>query len=94
MDELVETAKAFNPDIHAKVIISRSSTNPSAHESDETGKLLDDFSNLGLADVSIRDRIAYRKAAKDGLAVIELKPKDQKAISEMEALYKEVFGDE
>lgn len=94
MDELVETAKTFNPDIQAKVIISRSSTNPSVHESDETGKLLDDFSNLGLADISIRDRIAYRKAAKDGLAVIELKPKDQKAINEMKDLYQEVFGNE
>ncbi len=40
------------------------------------GKLLDDFSNRGLAGVTIRDRIAYRKAAKDGLAVVELKPKN------------------
>lgn len=94
MDELVETAKAFNPDLQAKVIISRSSTNPSVHESEDTGKLLDDFENLDLANVTIRDRIAYRKAAKDGLAVIELKPKDLKAIDEMNALYKEVFGDE
>ncbi|MEO1929468.1 MAG: AAA family ATPase [Gammaproteobacteria bacterium] len=94
MDELVETSKGFNPNIQAKVIISRSSTNPSVHESEETGKLLDDFLNLGLADVSIRDRIAYRKAAKDGLAVIELKPKDPKAIKEMKALYEEVFGNE
>lgn len=94
MDELVETAKAFNPDVQARVIISRSSTNPSVHESDDTGKLLDDFSNLDLADVTIRDRIAYRKAAKDGLAVTELKPKDAKAVEEMEALYREVFGNE
>lgn len=94
MDELVETAKAFNPALQAKVIISRSSTNPSVHESDDTGKLLDDFTNLDLAKVIIRDRIAYRKAAKDGLAVIELKPKDPKAVEEMEMLYKEVFGDE
>ncbi|MGZ8182287.1 MAG: AAA family ATPase [Methylobacter sp.] len=94
MDELVETAKAFNPGVQARVIISRSSTNPSVHESDDTGKLLDDFSNLDLADVTIRDRIAYRKAAKDGLAVIELKPKDPKAVEEMEVLYREVFGNE
>jgi len=94
MEELVETAKAFNADLLAKVIISRSSTNPSVHESDDTGKLLDDFDNLDLADITIRDRIAYRKAAKDGLAVIELKPKDPKAIKEMESLYNEVFGDE
>lgn len=94
MDDLVEIAKAFNPDLQAKVIISRSSTNPSVHESDDTGKLLTDFLNLDLANVTIRDRIAYRKAAKDGLAVSELKPKDSKAVEEMEALYKEVFSNE
>lgn len=94
MDTLVETAKGFNPDLQASVVISRSSTNPSVHESEDTGKLLDDFANLGLAKITIRDRIAYRKAAKDGLAVVELKPKDPKAVEEMETLYKEVFGDE
>ena len=94
MDELVETAKAFNPDLQANVIISRASTNPSVHESVETSKLLDDFTNLGLAKVIIHDRIAYRKAAKDGLAVVELKPKDQKAADEIEALYNEVFLNE
>ncbi|MEO1925435.1 MAG: AAA family ATPase [Gammaproteobacteria bacterium] len=92
MEELVETAKAFNPGLTAKVIISRSSTNPSVRESDDTGKLLNDFDNLELVDVTIRDRIAYRKAAKDGLAIIELKPKDPKAVKEIEGLYKEVFG--
>lgn len=94
MDTLVETAKGFNPDLQATVVISRSSTNPSVHESDDTGKLLDDFDNLSLSDVIIRDRIAYRKAAKDGQAVVELKPKDPKAVSEMETLYNEVFADE
>jgi len=94
MDELVETAKGFNPEIRAFVVISRSSTNPSVHESDDTEKLLDDFDNLGLAKGLVRDRIAYRKAAKDGQAVVELKPKDQKAVSEMETLYQEVFANE
>ncbi len=94
MDELVETAKAFNPNLQARVIISRASTNPSVHESEDTSKLLADFLNLDLASVTIRDRIAYRKAAKDGLAVTELKPKDPKAVEEMETLYQEVFGNE
>lgn len=94
MEELVETAKTFNPDLIAKVIISRASTNPSVHEPDDTAKLLNDFDNLDLSGAIVRDRIAYRKAAKDGLAITELKPKDQKAVTEMEILYKEVFGDE
>ncbi len=94
MDELIETAKGFNPDLQAWVIISRSSTNPSVHESDDTMEIMGDFPNLGLASISIRDRIAYRKAAKDGMAVCELKPKDPKAVEEMEALYKEVFNND
>ena len=94
MDELIETAKGFNPDLQAWVIISRSSTNPSVHESDDTMEIMGDFPNLGLAGVSVRDRIAYRKAAKDGMAVCELKPKDPKAVEEMEVLYKEVFNNE
>jgi len=94
MDELIETAKSFNPDLQAWVIISRSSTNPSVHESDDTIEIMGDFPNLGLAGISIRDRIAYRKAAKDGMAVCELKPKDPKAVEEMEVLYKEVFSNE
>jgi chromosome partitioning protein len=95
MDELVETARGFNPGLQARVIISRSSTNPSVRESDQAGQLLvADFPNLDLADVTIRDRIAYRKAAKDGMAVVELSPKDPKAAEEMETFYKEVYGNE
>ena len=94
MDVLVEGSKEFNPDLQARVIISRSSTNPSVHESDVAVELLNDFANLSLANTGIKDRIAYRKAASGGLGVSELKPKDAKAVEEMDALYKEAFGDE
>jgi len=94
MDELVETAKGFNPNLQARVIISRSSTNPSVHEADDTIEILNDFSNLILVATGIKDRIAYRKAASSGLGVSELRPKDVKAAEEMEALYKEVFENE
>jgi chromosome partitioning protein len=91
MNTLVETAKGFNPELCAKVVISRASTNPSVQESEETRKLLKDFPNLEPLELIIRDRIAYRKAAKEGLAVTELKPKEPKANDEMTALYKEIF---
>ncbi len=94
MNALVETAKGFNPTLQAKVIISRASTNPSVQESEETRKLLTDFPNLEPLELIIRDRIAYRKAAKEGLAVTELKPKEAKASEEMTALYNEIFNHE
>ena len=94
MNNLVETAQGFNPNLQAKVIISRVSTNPSVQESVETRKLLADFPHLGSLDLIIKDRIAYRKAAKEGMAVNELKPKEAKASEEMTALYNEIFNDE
>lgn len=94
MNALVETAKGFNPTLQAKVVISRASTNPSVQESEETRKLLADFPHLEPLALIIRDRIAYRKAAKEGVAVTELKPKEAKASEEMTALYNEIFNNE
>ncbi|MCB1771312.1 MAG: AAA family ATPase [Candidatus Competibacteraceae bacterium] len=94
MDDLVKTAQGFNPDLRAWVVISRASTNPSVAEVAEARALLGDFEHLHLASAVIRDRIAYRKAARDGLSVEEQKPTDPKALDEMQALFQEVFHDE
>lgn len=91
MDDLVRTAQGFNAELRASVVISRASTNPSVNEAAEARTLLADFEHLRLANAIIRDRIAYRKAARDGLSVDELKPGDPKAIEEMRALFREVF---
>ena len=93
MDELVGGARGFNPNLRAWVVISPVSTNPSVHESQDTREILADFSQRILSDVAVHDRIAYRKAARDGLCVDELKPKDPKASEEIEALYGEVFDE-
>lgn len=91
MDSLVDTARSMNPALKAWVVISRASTNPSVSESKEASEILGDFEHLALSNALVRDRIAYRKAARDGLCVNELKPKDPKATEEIEALFKEVF---
>lgn len=93
MDELVTSAQGFNPSLRAWVIVSRVSTNPSVHEFQDAREILEDFSHLALSGVAIRDRIAYRKAARDGLCVDELKPKDPKATEEIQTLYAEIFDE-
>jgi chromosome partitioning protein len=75
-------------------LISRASTNPSVSEVAEARSLLADFAHLSLANAVIRDRIAYRKAARDGLSVEELRPGDPKAGEELRALFREVFDGE
>jgi chromosome partitioning protein len=95
MDELVGSAQGFNPKLRAWVVISRSSTNPSVTDAKDATEILADFAHLELSKVVVRDRIAYRKAAREGLCVDELKPKDRdkKASEEVEALYKEAFNE-
>lgn len=94
MDDLVKTAQGFNPELQAWVVISRASTNPSVNEVAEARSLLADFEHVQLSSAVIRDRIAYRKAARDGLSIEELKPTDPKAGEEIQALFQEVFHDE
>lgn len=92
MDELVKQAKAFNSSLEANIIINRASTNPSVNEADEAKSIINDFDEIKLSSVMIRDRIAFRKAAKSGLSVIELQEKDPKAISEISSLYNEIMA--
>ena len=87
MEELIKQASAFNFNLQVKVIINRASTNPSVNESIEAKEILQDSGNLELMDFIVRDRIAFRKAAKAGKSVFELSPIDDKAIKEMDALY-------
>jgi chromosome partitioning protein len=94
MNALVEQARGFNPELEAYIVISRASTNPAVSEAKEAQDILSDFEHCKLADTIIRDRIAYRKAARDGLCVSELKPVDSKASAEVGFLYREVFGEE
>jgi chromosome partitioning protein len=93
MDDLVKTAQGFNPDLRAGVVISRASTNPSVSEVAEAQSLLADFEHLRLVPAVVRDRIAYRKAAREGLGVEELKPADPKAVEEVRVLFEEVFDE-
>ena len=94
MNDLAVTAQGFNPDLRAWVVINRGSTNPLVREVAQAGEILDDFEHLDLATSVIRDRIAYRKAACEGLSVAEMKPVDLKASNEMNAFHSEVFIDD
>jgi len=91
-EELVSTAKGFNPAVEAFVVLNRASTNPQVSEIEDARELLQDFKALRLAGSVVRDRISFRKSAREGVSVAELVPADVKAVGEMAALYAEVFG--
>lgn len=90
---LVEESQLFNPSLKPFLVLSRASTNPAVTEVQEVQETLNDVDTIQLCKTVIRDRIAYRKAPRNGMGVTELKSpeKDQKAINEITALYEEVF---
>jgi chromosome partitioning protein len=60
VNELVKTARAFNAGLRAFIVLSRIS--PKRAEAEEA---IRDFEHLELSQSVIRDRIAYRKAARE-----------------------------
>jgi len=93
MEELVEMAKGFNDELQAFIVLNRVSANPSVHEDQETRDFYNQehFQHLSLVNSMLRDRIAFRKSARDGLSVVEWN-QDKKAAREMNQLYEEVYG--
>ena len=91
--ELVAQAQGFNSGLVAAVVINRASTNPRVKEADDAKDLIAAYSDLHLLEALLRDRIIFRKTARDGLCVLEADHRDLAAEAEMDALYREVFGD-
>jgi len=94
MDTLVEMAKGLNETLAAFIILNRVATNPAIREDRETREFIsqENFQHLKLSEAMARDRIGFRKAARDGLSVVEW-GQDSKAINEMNILFKEIYGD-
>ena len=94
MDELVGMAQGINEKLQAFIVLNRVSTNPVITEEKETRDFfeMEEFENLTMVQAFLRDRIAYRKSAREGISVSEWK-KDTKAVAEMQTLFQEVYGD-
>jgi chromosome partitioning protein len=89
--KLVDLARAFNPDLEARILIAMAPTNPRITEERDASEMLCEFGErLALSACVTRERKAYRDAMRDGRGVIELM--DEKAIAEIQAIAEEIFG--
>jgi chromosome partitioning protein len=91
MAELIEAGHASNPELQCLAVINLAHPHPGVSESEEAQAFLSNNQRMKLARAIVKDRIAYRRATRDGLAVVEMNPADKKAAAEMQALYAEVF---
>lgn len=92
MDAMVKMASSYNPNLRAKILITRASTNLAVTEAASAAELVSQFESFSMANSIIRDRIAYRRAAAAGKCVVEMySPKSDKAAAEITNLYQEVY---
>jgi chromosome partitioning protein len=91
MDALVATAKGFNEALEAFMVITRAPTNPAIQEIQEAKVFLGDFEHYTLTHTVIYERVAWRKASRQGRSVIELDRQDYKASNELKLLIGEIF---
>ena len=88
--QVLEQARSFNPDIRARAVLTRCPTHPLVRETRESRSYLE-AAGIELADVVIRDRIAFRRSFGEGRGVSEFRPLDGKSMLELRALWKEVL---
>lgn len=89
---LVDTAKEINENLRAYVVVNMASPNPNVKEADAMKDLVREFTHLNILRTIIYDRIVYRRAALEGMGVVEYKPEDGKAVLEIINLYEEIYG--
>ncbi len=87
---LLDEAKAFNQSLKAFAFLN--CADPRGHDNEEAAELLKSKEQFTFLDAPLGNRKAFSNAASDGLSVIEFKPEDEKAIEEIQRLYKYLFN--
>lgn len=89
VSELVTEIRGVNPELKAFTFINRA--DPRGHDNDEAGDVLKENQELIFVDRPLGNRKAFGNAAAQGVAVIELRPEDEKASEEMTLLARYIF---
>jgi len=91
VEGLLSEVRTVNPNLRALAYISRGL--PQGTDNESARDMLRRSTAVELLDVTLGNRKAFNSAAGEGLAVTEVAKKDPKAVGEMVALYRAVFGE-
>lgn len=92
VNTLVSEAQTINENLKAFCFLSRADV--TGKQNDDTSEILKtQYDELEFWDCVISNRKIFRNSSSKGLGVVEFKPKDQKAIDELNKLYSFVFDE-
>lgn len=89
VSNLVTEMKTANQELKAYMFINRA--DPRGQDNEDTADILKETEDLIFINFPLGARKAFSNASANGLAVVELKPQDSKAVDEINKLYEYVF---
>jgi chromosome partitioning protein len=92
VNTLVEEVSTINPKLKAYCFLSRADV-VGSQNNDTSEILTEDYPEITFIDCPVKNRKVFRNATSQGLGVVEVKPKDKKAIDELKKLYETVFNE-
>jgi chromosome partitioning protein len=88
--ELLEEVRTVNFDLKAWAFLNRADA--IGRDNEEAMQIIQDTPGIELITPRFGDRKAFPNAHTQGLSVTEIKPRDPKAVKELEELYQYCFG--
>lgn len=86
---LIDEMRTVNPNMQVYCFLNRADSR--GNDNSDAADLLRETEGVTFIETSLGSRKAFSNAAAHGLAVTELKPKDPKAVNELNALYQVVL---
>ncbi len=93
VDARVAAALERNPQLRPWALFNRASANPRNRDEAEARTALEGCAALGVTDIRVCDRVAFRRALTAGMTVHEYPQSPGRAREEMAAVCEMVFGD-
>ncbi|MEA5507750.1 hypothetical protein VB735_32610 [Halotia wernerae UHCC 0503] len=90
MAALLDEVRTVNPDLKAWAFLNRADA--SGRDNEDAMQIIQETPGIDLIAPRLGDRKSFPNAHTQGLAVTELKPRDPKAVQELEALYQYCFS--
>ena len=88
--ELLDEVRTVNPDLKAWAFLNRADA--VGRDNEDARQIINDTDGIDLIPPKLGDRKAFPNAHTQGLAVSEIKPRDPKAVQELEELYQYCFS--
>ena len=90
LSSLTQEVSKLNPKLKIFAVINRA--DPRGKDNEAAINMIEEQTHITSIPIALGQRKSFANASAEGLSVIELKPKDSKAITELKDLYESIYG--